>query len=50
MIKMEIECKSCGMIYTLKQGVLPLGIKCMCNKSNLKIKEPKTIVSQLKAR
>ena len=45
---MEVECKSCGMIYTLKQGELPLGMKCMCNSSNLKIKEPKTVISQLK--
>ncbi len=47
---MEVECKSCGMIYTLKQGELPLGMKCMCNRSSLKIKEPKTVILQLKAR
>ena len=48
MIKMEIQCKSCGMIYTLKNGELPLGIKCMCSNIKFKIMEPKA-VSQLKA-
>jgi len=49
MIKMEVICKTCGMIYTLKQGSLPLGMKCTCSNGKFQIKVPKEEVLQLKA-
>ncbi len=46
---MEINCKKCGMIYTLKEGNLPEGMMCSCKNTEFKILETRKVISPLEA-
>ena len=46
---MEINCKNCGMIYTLKNGEIPEGMVCSCKNTEFKILDSKKIISLLEA-